>query len=318
MINNNDRKSSASKAEDLLARIKSTQEIVEDTLKTTQEAANQISYVGSVFRKIGDSFSWGNEKVVEPVLGCIPFTKPLWQATLDQYKWFCYPSETFPKAVLRGIQNVFGETSNSSLNIFRKEKKEFKPDIIPLGNFSRSRAGIAALTTVFALSPALNSIPLVGEFIPDIISDHAVATIYEPPYDAARMGLTALFNKGNLHKDTIYLNGKNEIDPKGDIWSVGGCEEKPNCTAEDAVSFRIKPSLMHQAWSLSTGRGPFLSDYVAVAVPNVPSKCEVTSYGMRWRISKWFNSYPILLEAQCSTLSNVLPSAIQPLAPVHQ
>jgi hypothetical protein len=310
MINDRDRNNAATKAADILKRVKDAQKTAEETLRVTQEAANQISYVGRVFRGIGNGIGWANDKVVEPVLGVIPFTKPLWQATLRQYAWFCHPSEPFGKSVWRGVRNYTGAGVNSVANLFRSEKKDYSYDHMPLGEFSKSRAGIAVLVTAIAASPIAEKIPFAGEFVPDIVSDHAAALIYEPPFDAARMGLTTLFNGGHLDKETIYLNGKNEIDPKGDVWSVGGCETKPGCSPEDAVSFRIKPSLMHQAWSFSTGRGPFLADYVAVPVPNVPSKCEVTSYGLRWRISKWLNSYPVLLEAKCEAQEPVIPSPL--------
>ncbi len=310
MINDRDRNNVSNKAADILKRVQEAQKTAEETLRVTQEAANQISYVGRVFRGIGNRISWINDKVVEPVLGVVPFTKPIWQATLRQYSWFCHPSEPFGSAVWRGVKNQTGAVANSLENLFRSEKQEYSYDRMPLGEFSKSRAGIAVLVTAIAASPIAEKIPLAGEFVPDIISDHAAALIYEPPYDAVRMGLTALFNGGHLDKEVMYLNGKNEIDAKNDIWSVGGCETKPGCSPEDAVSFHIKPSLMHQAWSLSTGRGPFLPDYVAVPVPNVPSKCEVTSYGLRWRISKWLNSYPVLLEARCESQASVIPSPV--------
>lgn len=303
----------SSKAADLLKRIQETQREAEETLKSARESANQVSYIAGVIKKVGSGFSWVNDKVVEPTLSLIPFTKPLWQATLRQYSWFCHPSEPFPNALWRGTKNMAGRSANATANLFREEKEDFEKSALPLGKFSKSRAGVAVLVTAFAASPVAEKIPLAGQFVPDIISDHAYALLYEPPYDATRMALTALFNGGQLNKEVIYLNGKNEIDPKNDIWSVGGCETKPGCGPEDAISFRIKPSLMHQAWSWSTGRGPFLPDYVAVPISNVPSKCEVTSYGLRWRISKWMNSYPVLLDAHCNVNEQVAPQ--QKLAP---
>ena len=294
--------SSADQGKDVLSRIREVEKAAQETRDLARETANQISYVGRVFQKIGAGFSWINGQIIEPVLGVIPFTKPLWKSALAHYEWFCYPSESFPKAVWRGAKNAMGRGGNSVLNFFRTDKKEFVPDSLPLGDFSKTRAGIAALGTAFALSPVANTVPIVKDFVPDIISDHAIAVLYEPPYDATRMAITAAFNGGQLHHETIYLNGKNEIDPKNDVWSVGGCEGKPDCSNDDAVSFRIKPSLMHQAWSFSTGRGPFLPDYVAVPIPNVPSKCDVISYGLRWRVSKWLNSYPSLLDARCESL----------------
>jgi len=299
MINDRDRNKASTKADDLLKRVKNIQQSADETLKAARETSNQLSTIAKLIGHIGSGFSWVNEKVIEPTLSILPFTKPLWQATLRQYAWFCHPSEPFHSAVLRGTKNAVGQMFNGAANKFRSEKKEYTPDTLPLGEFSKSRAGIAVLVTAFAASPIGEKIPFVGEFIPDIVSDHAIGLLYEPPYDATRMAITALFNGGSLNKETIYLNGKNEIDPKGDVWSVGGCETKQGCGPDDAISFRIKPSLMHQAWSLTTGHGPFLPDYVAVPIPNVPSKCEVTSYGLRWRVSKWMNSYPVLLDAKC-------------------
>ena len=297
-------------ADELLERLKKVDETATEAMKSAQETAENVGYIASTIRKVGAGFSWMNEKIFSPVGKVIPFAKPIARSVGNAYSWFCHPSEPLHKAVWRGMKNKVGAASNTVANLFRsKDNKEaFTPSLLAMGEFSRSRAGIAALVTTFALSPLLNRLPIVGDFVPEAVSETASSILYEPPHDAFRMSLTALFNGGSLQHDTIYLNGKNEIVPENDVWSVGGCESSPKCDATDAITFHIKPSVMHHAWSLSTGHGFFLPDYVATPIPNVPSKCDVVSYGSRWRVSKWLNSYPQLLSAQCSPL----PTEVSP------
>lgn len=51
MINDRDRKKASSKADDLLEKIRQTQQSAEETLKTTRKTMEQLSYAGRVFRK---------------------------------------------------------------------------------------------------------------------------------------------------------------------------------------------------------------------------------------------------------------------------
>ncbi len=170
MMNDDKRGQASDRVADLLKRLKETQQAATDTTQALKDTASQISYIGSILQKIGSGFSWVNQKVIEPVLSVTPFTKPMWQATLRQYDWFCRPSESFHKAIWRGAKNTTNKMMNGIANKFRSEKQEFQADTLPLGEFSKSRAGIAILVTAFAASPIGEKIPLMGQFIPDIIS----------------------------------------------------------------------------------------------------------------------------------------------------
>ncbi len=315
MTDDDKKKTASDKASDILKR-------VEQLTSKASETVEEVSRVGIILGKIGSGMGWVNDNVVEPVLSRIPLATPIWRAVLSQYDWFCHPREPFYKALPRGGANMVGKGLNGLFNLFREEKKEFKgfgEDTLPLGEFSRTRAGIAVLVTSLAAVPVAARIPGVGDYVPEILDEAAVSVIYEPAYDVGRMALTSAFNYGHFNKEIIYLNAKNEVDPSRDVWSVSGCENRPDCTSEDAVSFRVKGSLANNVWSIATKRGPFLPDFVADPIPNVPSECTVTSYGFRNRVfSKWLNLYPTLLEAQCFPLQGKIqmqPAADKDLKP---
>ncbi|MDB5490671.1 MAG: hypothetical protein JWO78_520 [Micavibrio sp.] len=292
----------AGSAKDNVKKAKDGVKSVKNTAEMIRETYDQASMIGRTFSRIAVGFSWVNRKIIDPVMSLLPVVRPLWKAALRQYDWFCNPREPFKDAVGRGYNNFYNHKKNAVANLFRKEKAEFQPSVAEgMPTFSKTRAGIATLTTAFLLAAPAEQTP-IAPFVPDWISEASHAFPYETLYDAGVMTATALFNKGSLHHEVIYTNGATEIDPKHDLWNVKACEKTAYCGSEETLYFRIKPSIMHQAWSLSTGHGWFLPDYAAAAVPNVPSKCDVTTYGMRGRISKRLNVYPNMLDVKCEAL----------------
>ncbi len=123
----------------------------------------------------------------------------------------------------------------------------------------------------------------------------------EVAHDAGRM---ALFYNA---KETVFLDFKQEIDPQNDEWSVSGCTKATAvCETKDAVYFLVKPSIVHSFWSLFNKgiKEPFfIPDHVVAPISHSGSKCEVTSYGARWRISTILQAYPYLLNAKCTSVN---------------
>ena len=99
-------------------------------------------------------------------------------------------------------------------------------------------------------------------------------------------------------KESIYLIQSEEIYPDDNIWGVRGCYTQ-NCDSESSMYYRIKPSWFNHVWSLSHTGNIFFPDAVAASVPTGLTKCEVDSYGVRFRILMTFNIYPSILNITC-------------------
>lgn len=104
----------------------------------------------------------------------------------------------------------------------------------------------------------------------------------------------------STHKtETVYLNHSEEIYPDDNIWGVRGCHSQ-FCDSESSLYFRIKPSLFHHAWNLINHGNIFLPDTLGSSVPTGLTKCEVETYGVRMRMTMYFNIYPNILYINCS------------------
>jgi hypothetical protein len=127
----------------------------------------------------------------------------------------------------------------------------------------------------------------------------AVETVItEPIYDATRM---ALFYH---NKETLFLNHTTEIDHDKGLFSVRGCKVTENCDTENAVYFRVKPSFMNSAWNLVTKGNPFfIPDQVVSSITPGVNRCEVISYGARWRVMRYAQAYPDMLDAKCTPIT---------------
>lgn len=99
-------------------------------------------------------------------------------------------------------------------------------------------------------------------------------------------------------KETIYLSQSEEIYPDDNIWGVRGCYTQ-NCDSNSSLYYRIKPSFFHHMWSLLTSGRVFLPDEIGSSVPTGFTKCEVVSYGIRFRVMMMFNIYPNILSITC-------------------
>ncbi len=267
---------------------------VEDSDFSVAELQRDLSLVAKTILHIKDGFLWIAPKIIRPLIRILPFLKNIWQFYKRLWRWFCYPERKLYKEIYFQVSNffkTFGQKSpevTDSINTDDEAESEKE-----LARFSRGRAGVFICLTflVFAW-------PLRVPYLKDI----SYATCYEPVYDSVRIAANMLLHGGKIRVETVYLNGKNELSAEDNYWSINGCEDKVECPPEDAVYFRVKPSLVHFIWSIVTKGLPFIADDVAGVVPNVPSQCRVKSYGSRWRLMKWMQSYPIALDVKCEML----------------
>ncbi|WP_392563637.1 hypothetical protein RHO13_09980 [Orbus wheelerorum] len=106
-------------------------------------------------------------------------------------------------------------------------------------------------------------------------------------------------------KEVIYLNHSEELYPAENIWGVRGCYSD-HCDSESSIYFRIKPSVFHHMWNMIHHGNIFLPDSIGASVPTGLTQCEVISYGMRMRMTMYFNIYPNILHISCQ--NNALTS----------
>lgn len=100
--------------------------------------------------------------------------------------------------------------------------------------------------------------------------------------------------------ETIYLSAAEEIDPEADLHAIRGCRAMP-CQEADAIYFRVRPTLVHDLYALTTRGSLFYPDYVASVVAPGVNKCEVHSYGLRIRaLMRGWGIYPDMLDATCT------------------
>lgn len=123
-----------------------------------------------------------------------------------------------------------------------------------------------------------------------------VATLIAPLF----MGLIlqTTYYLATYKKEIIYLNQSEEIYPDDNIWGVRGCHTK-YCDSDSSLYFRIKPSLFHHLWDLGHNGRIFLPDVIGSSVPTGLTRCEVISYGVRFRMTMIFNIYPNILNVTC-------------------
>lgn len=104
----------------------------------------------------------------------------------------------------------------------------------------------------------------------------------------------------NLTKrtETIYLSDSVELDSDENLWSAKGCPTK-ECNSNDALYFRIKNTWFNNMWNIFHHGKIFLPDITAAGITTGQSKCEVISYGLRYRILMIYNIYPQILQVNC-------------------
>lgn len=104
-------------------------------------------------------------------------------------------------------------------------------------------------------------------------------------------------------KEHIYLIQSEEIYPDDNIWGVRGCYTR-NCDSENSLYYRIKPSVFHHLWSIGHEGNIFLPDSIGSSVPTGLTRCEVVSYGLRFRVLMTFHVYPSILQITCEQYGN--------------
>ena len=96
--------------------------------------------------------------------------------------------------------------------------------------------------------------------------------------------------------ETIYLSDSVELEDG--LWSAKGCPTK-ECSSDNALYFRIKNTWFNNIWNILHHGQIFLPDIISSAVPTGQTRCNVISYGLRYRFVMIFNYYPQILSVSC-------------------
>lgn len=107
----------------------------------------------------------------------------------------------------------------------------------------------------------------------------------------------AILYAATVDKERVNLHMSEQ--PSENYYTVDGAYTYPS-TPEDSVHYRIQDGTFNEMWSWGAKGHPFYPERIKAAVPPVPSWCEVTTYGLRWRaFSRYFNTYPYILDVKC-------------------
>lgn len=121
------------------------------------------------------------------------------------------------------------------------------------------------------------------------------------------LGWQGVLMATTMKEEVVYLTDSAEIGPDEEIFNVRG-NTKPVSTPDNALYYRVRPTLMHTIYSWIVYHQPFYPEDIASVAPGL-NKCTVVSYGFRSRIlvrSRW-KIYPDLLWSECVPYSE--PSA---------
>ena len=134
-----------------------------------------------------------------------------------------------------------------------------------------------------------------------VVGTAAVALSLPEIFSTAAHGV---FMATTYDRHFVYMQDAHEISPEDNVWAARGCNEWP-CDDETSLYYRIKPSFLHHVWSLAVNKNFFFADYVAGAIPAVPSKCDIESYGFRGKFFvRNFEVFPYIMSVHsCVPLS---------------
>lgn len=136
-----------------------------------------------------------------------------------------------------------------------------------------------------------------------LVTALAVGSVWPIEWPLGERGILAdlAFYEATKKDEVVYLHMPEE--PGGNhIYTADGAYSYP-ASAEDALHYEIKDSFFNDAWNFVHHGKKFFPDYVKSAIPAVPSRCEVHSYGFRWKlISRYGHMYPQILDVSCEPL----------------
>ncbi|MFX4299994.1 hypothetical protein [Pseudosulfitobacter pseudonitzschiae] len=105
-----------------------------------------------------------------------------------------------------------------------------------------------------------------------------------------------------MKREQVYLTQSEEINPDMELFNVRG-NTKPVSTPENALYYRVRPTLAHQIHSYAVYQTPFYAEDIASIAPGL-NRCEVLSYGFRMRLLvRGWGIYPDMLWSSCTPVN---------------
>ncbi len=259
--------------------------------------AENVGVIADAIRMATAAFGWIREKAREiaeyPYVGPI-LTTPFKVLYRGYYNFIHpYPNESLLKATSNTLTYPIRKTFNALGNMVGQEPVPLATKVRERGPISRKRAGIAAVTTLWALT-GLFKVPVAG--------DSFNYFVLEPMIDSARISATLVFNGVTGHgfgltRDTLHY-GVPTKESGDDIYHVTASEHRSG-DESNSLSFVMRDRLMNQLWSVANGHGPYRPDYVVAPIRPDANECETISYGSRLRLARWLSFKPDVLSLSC-------------------
>jgi hypothetical protein len=213
------------------------------TLKSADEFGRNVQDIARGVGQVTAGSSWVYRNVLSP----------LWSVSEPAIGW-----------AVRGYKRIWDRVVN-----VKDSEGEFV--------FSKKRAGMMILSTIFAAAALVNYGPPVAK---------------ELGWSATSAAWWAASNK----EEAIVLNKSS--DPVTGVYSVHGCHGWP-CDSDNTIDFVIDDSLFHDIHRWATHGESFYPSLIAAAVPDVPSVCKVQEYGWRAKlVARLGHISPRLLDVQ--------------------
>lgn len=239
-----DKKPTDTSTDDLLSKLKASRANdvagkARKTLKDAEALGRNINDIAEGVKKTSQTLGWLRKNIAAPVWSIL---NPVFG---------------------RGFR-AYGRLWNRTVNV-----KDADGDMI----FSKKRAGLMVLATVFAAAAAVEVAPEIGR-------------------SAFYASWWAVSNKSEI----LIMQ---KADPsKGSSYVASACHSWP-CSDTNTIDFQIDDSAFHDIHRLATHGELFIPSVIANAVPAIPSACDIEYYGSRGKIfARWGHFYPRLFEVK--------------------
>ncbi|MEP3665810.1 MAG: hypothetical protein ABJN42_03640 [Roseibium sp.] len=114
-----------------------------------------------------------------------------------------------------------------------------------------------------------------------------------------------------MKHEQVYLTQSEEIGVSEELFNVRG-NTKPVSTPENALYYRVRPTIAHQIYSYWNYSTPFYAEDIASVAPGL-NKCDVVSYGFRMRLLvRGWGIYPDMLWSSCEPVNVSGPAPTAP------
>lgn len=183
--------------------------------------------------------------------------------------WWIWHNVLYP--VSRPLRTILVAAWNWYRRLW--DRVVYYKDEFDVTHFGKARAGMMVMATVFMI--------------------YVIPSVIGLTFD------TGMYFATVRHHEVVVLQNSQELDSVANVHSAMGWHTPPY-DEQHSIYYRIRSTWFNELWSLLHRQNFFFADYVAAAVPTVPTECVVTSYGIRLKLfMRILDFYPDLLSVSC-------------------